>query len=111
MSEQQNTLENTIGKMLLSGFSEKGNHAFVSESLEMTVLFKKIDDSHYFQTAFTAVNYPAFEIAVVDFTDAQLITHIKTRLEGWYCRKCQFDAVKLSSDGAVLGLDDEEGAE
>jgi hypothetical protein len=106
MSEQQ-VLEEKIGKMLLSGFSERGNHAFVSESNDKSVLFKKIDESHYFQTAFTAGNYPAFEVSIIESTDEQLSLHIRTALEGWYCNKCQFESVGIASDGTVLGLDDE----
>lgn len=87
-----------MNKVLMDGFSERGNNAFSSEDGFANVIFKKVGVNHYLQIEFNGNNYPAYNCGIVEMTDNDLIHHIKDNLVGWICHKCQFNEIKITNN-------------
>lgn len=88
-------LATKVSEKVMSGFSERGNNAFIRDDLEEIQFFSKVDDEHYFKFSFNANNYPQFDCGIVKLTDDQLREHIKTELDGWASIKCQLSDIKM----------------
>ncbi len=89
----------------MNSISERGNHAFRNDE-GSAVLFAELETKgKYLQTAFTPVNYPAWEVGEVFLYGEDLQDHISYNLSGWYVDKCQLD-INVTIGGVVIGADD-----
>jgi len=87
--------------LLDESISERGNNLFVCEECAKLVFFSKVNDTQYFQFAFTPGNYPAVDSGIIDLTDSDLTEHIQSNLVGWFAKKCNVDGVVLDDSGYV----------
>jgi len=83
-----------------TSMSEKGNFAF-HNSNGATVLFSKIKDYLWFQSAYTPNNSPAWEVGFLSMSDDEMKTHIRENLTGWVADRCQFTDIVLDEDNCV----------
>ena len=96
---------NSISSTVLNGYDEKGNYAFTTESLSQTKIFKRIANTDLLISVnFAADDYPSFNVCVVQATDEEFKSFIRTELEGWVVKKCQFEDVVIGSDNCVASL-------
>ena len=98
----QSSIKEAIGEMVINGYDEKGNFAFVTESLSQTKLYKRLKETLYVECSFAADNYPSFSVNVLEGSEDEFKHYIGTELGGWNVRKCQFPEVV--NDGEVICL-------
>tara|TARA_B100002049_G_scaffold204909_1_gene164726 strand:+ start:15201 stop:15704 length:504 start_codon:yes stop_codon:yes gene_type:complete len=98
----QSNIKEAIGEIVINGYDEKGNFAFVTESLSQTKLYKRVNETLYIECSFAAENYPSFSVNVLEGSEDEFKHYICTELGGWIVRKCQFS--DIVADGEVICL-------
>lgn len=101
-AETQRIIKDAISTTIINGYDEKGNFAFVTESLQKTSVIKKICKSIYLEVSFRAQDYPAFNVSLLQGSEDEFKNHIAQEFGGWEVHKCQLK--DLINDGEVICL-------
>ncbi len=86
-----------IEKLLEMGLTERGGNSFRNEDGSI-VLFQHLEGDKYLEISHTPVNYPAWNISLIEMTEENLIYHIGEHLGEW-AGKSQLNINKV--DGLV----------
>jgi len=82
---------------------ERGGNMFVDEDRNFNAWLPL--DGGYLEITFRAENYPSLNTAFVQMSEAELATHIRENLVGFFVRKCDIDGVYLDHQGCVASTD------
>lgn len=104
--EVKSEILKSIGEALVNGYCESGNFGFTTESLSETRLYKRIAGTELLiEFNFSVDNYPAFNAGVLEASDEEFKQYIRSDLEGWVVKKCQFEDIKIGSDNCVASIE------
>lgn len=98
----QSSIKEAIGEMVINGYDENGNFAFVTESLSQTKLYKRVKETLYVECSFATDNYPSLSPNILEGSEDEFKHYIATELQGWNVQKCQFS--DIVTDGEVICL-------
>ena len=89
---------------------ERGNILLIHDEENWMNGWMRLAPKLWLQVSYRPCNYPALNISAASVSDEELAAHITKEFGNglWFASKLNLDGVELSSDGHILGGDEDE---